>query len=71
MLNDERESPADRPAGYRRSSYASRHRCQLSQTPALHANPDDVSAQIDLIGVAWLMIGEELSGAPNCGSARG
>jgi hypothetical protein len=32
------------------------------------ADPDDVSAQIDLIGVPWLMIGEEPSAAPNGGS---
>jgi hypothetical protein len=29
---------------------------------------DDVSAQIDLIGVSWLMIGEEPSAAQNGGS---
>jgi hypothetical protein len=28
-------------------------------------DPDDVSAQIDLIGLPWLMIGEEPSAAPN------
>jgi len=28
------------------------------------ADPDDVSAQVDLIGVPWLMIGEEPSGRP-------
>jgi hypothetical protein len=33
------------------------------------ADPDDVSAQIDLIGVPWLMIGEEPSAAPNDGSS--
>jgi hypothetical protein len=33
------------------------------------ADPDDVSAQIDLIGVPWLMIGEEPSAAPNHGSS--
>ena len=32
---------------------------------------DDVSAQIDLIGVSWLMIGEEPSAAQNGGTARG
>ena len=35
----------------------------------LSADPDDVSAQIDLIGVPWLMIGEEPSAAPNDGSS--
>jgi len=34
------------------------------------ADPDDASAQIDLIGVPWLMISEEPSAAPNGGSAR-
>jgi hypothetical protein len=34
------------------------------------ADPDDVSAQIDLIGVPWLMIGEEPSAASIGGSAR-
>jgi hypothetical protein len=32
------------------------------------ADPDGVSAQIDLIGVPCLMIGEEPSSAPNGGS---
>jgi hypothetical protein len=35
-----------------------------------HADPDDITAQIDPIGVPWLMIGEEPSAAPNGGSAR-
>jgi hypothetical protein len=35
------------------------------------ADPDDISAQIDLIGVPWLMIGEEPSAAPNGGSRAG
>jgi hypothetical protein len=35
------------------------------------ADPDGVSAQIDLIGVPWLNIGFEPSAAPNGGSARG
>jgi len=39
-------------------------------THSSHADPDDVSAQIDLIGVPSLMIGEEPSAAPNGGSAR-
>jgi hypothetical protein len=34
------------------------------------ADPDDVSAQIDLLGVPRLMIGVELSAAPSGGSAR-
>jgi hypothetical protein len=34
------------------------------------ADPDDVSAQIDLIGVPWLMIGEKPSAAPNGGYSR-
>jgi hypothetical protein len=29
------------------------------------ADPDDIGAQIDLIGVPWLMIGEDASSAPN------
>ena len=32
------------------------------------ADPDDPGAQIDLIGVPWLMIGEDPSSAPNGGS---
>ena len=32
------------------------------------ADPDGVSAQIDLIGVPWLNIGFEPSAAPNGGS---
>ncbi len=39
-------------------------------TALISADPDDVSAQIDLIGVPWLMIGEEPSAAPNGGDAR-
>ena len=35
------------------------------------ATPDDVSAQIDLIRVPWLMIGEEPSAAPIGGYVRG
>jgi hypothetical protein len=35
------------------------------------ADPDDASAQIDLIGVPWLMISEEPSATPNGGDARG
>jgi hypothetical protein len=35
------------------------------------ADPDGVSAQIDLIGVPWLMIGEDPSSAPNGGSGAG
>jgi hypothetical protein len=38
--------------------------------PLIGADPDDASAQIDLIGVPWLMIGEEPSAAPNGGSVR-
>ncbi len=34
----------------------------------LSADPDGVSAQIDLIGVPWLNIGFEPSAAPNGGS---
>jgi hypothetical protein len=34
------------------------------------ADLDDVSAQIGLIGVLWLMISEEPSAAPNGGFAR-
>jgi hypothetical protein len=34
------------------------------------ADPDGVSAQIDLIGVPWLNIGFEPSAAPNGGDAR-
>ncbi len=34
------------------------------------ADPDGVSAQIDLIGVPWLNIGFEPSAAPNGGNAR-
>jgi hypothetical protein len=45
----------------------------------LSADPDDASAQIDLLGVPWLMISEEPSAAPNTsfrigsseGSSRG
>jgi len=37
---------------------------------ALTGRSDDASAQIDLIGVPLLMIGEEPSAAPNAGSAR-
>jgi hypothetical protein len=32
------------------------------------ASSDDIGAQIDLIGVPWLMIGYEPSAAPNGGS---
>jgi hypothetical protein len=38
---------------------------------ALTGRSDDVSAQIDLIGVPLLMISEEPSAAPNGGLARG
>ena len=31
----------------------------------MSADPDDVSAQIDLVGVPWLVISDELSRAPN------
>jgi hypothetical protein len=34
------------------------------------ADPDDVSAQIDLIGAPWLVTGEEPSAAPIGGDAR-
>jgi hypothetical protein len=34
------------------------------------ADADDVSAQIDLIGVSWLMIGKEPSAAQNEGYLR-
>jgi hypothetical protein len=33
------------------------------------ANPHDISAQIDLIGMSWLMIREDPSAAPIGGSA--
>jgi hypothetical protein len=33
-----------------------------------HADPDDIGAQIDLIGLPWLMIGADPSSAPNGGS---
>jgi hypothetical protein len=33
-------------------------------------DPDDASAQIDLIGVPWMIISREPSAAPNGGSAR-
>ena len=36
----------------------------------ISADPDDASAQIDLLGVPWLMISEEPSAAPNGGTAR-
>jgi len=29
------------------------------------ADPDDASAQIDLIGVPWMIIGQKPSAAPN------
>jgi hypothetical protein len=35
--------------------------------PRYSADPDDASAQIDLLGVPWLMIGEEPSAASNGG----
>jgi hypothetical protein len=37
--------------------------------PGIHssADPDGASAQIDVIGVPWLMVGEEPSAAPNAG----
>jgi hypothetical protein len=35
-----------------------------------HRLPDDTTAQIDPIGVPWLMIGQELSAAPNGGYVR-
>jgi hypothetical protein len=34
------------------------------RAPSAHADPDDVNAQIDMIGVPWLMIGEDPSPAP-------
>jgi hypothetical protein len=37
---------------------------------AYQTDPDDISAQIDMIGLPWLVIGEDPSAAPN-GSARG
>jgi hypothetical protein len=39
-------------------------------THYFHADPDDITAQIDPIGVLWPIIGEELSAAPNGGSVR-
>jgi hypothetical protein len=35
------------------------------------ADPDDITAQINPIGVPWLKIGEEPLAVPNGGSARG
>jgi hypothetical protein len=35
-----------------------------------HADPDDVNAQIDLVGVPWLMIGFESSAAQSGGCLR-
>jgi hypothetical protein len=37
--------------------------------PAYQSDPDDASAQINLIGMPWLKIGEEPSAAPIGGSA--
>ena len=42
-------------------------RCNLGEATHAHANPDDITAQIDPMGVPWLMIGEELSAALNGG----
>jgi hypothetical protein len=40
----------------------------MSRTDApSSADPDGVSAQVDLINVPWLMIGEEPSAAPTRG----
>jgi hypothetical protein len=33
-------------------------------------DPDDASAQIDLIGVPWMIVSQEPSAVPNGGSAR-
>jgi hypothetical protein len=43
------------------------------RSPNFHysADPHDISAQIDLIGMPWLMIREDPSAAPIGGSARG
>jgi hypothetical protein len=37
---------------------------------AYQTDPDDASAQIGLIGVPWLVIGEQPSAAPNGGSRK-
>lgn len=34
-------------------------------------DPDDAGAQIDLIGVPWMIVSQEPSAVPNGGSARG
>jgi hypothetical protein len=44
---------------------------ELKQRRSLSADPDDISAQIDLIGVPWLMTGEEPSAAPARTSSSG
>ena len=44
----------------------SMYRCNVLYS----ADPDDVNAQINLIGVPWLMIRFESSAAQNGGSAR-
>ncbi len=46
--------------------------CMGMRSPNFHysADPHDISAQIDLIGMPWLMIREDLSAAPIGGDAR-
>jgi hypothetical protein len=41
----------------------------LFKVLAHRPDPDDASAQIDLIGVPWMIISREPSAAPNGGSA--
>jgi hypothetical protein len=47
-----------------------RRQLLTTRTELSSADLDDITAQIDPIGVPWLMIGEELSAAPNGGCAR-
>jgi hypothetical protein len=46
-----------------------RNHGRLFKVLAHRPDPDDASAQIDLIGVPWMIISREPSAAPNGGSA--
>jgi hypothetical protein len=58
------------PNGSPTAGHVSGSRSRLQPDVLNSADPDDASAQIDLMGVPWLMISEEPSAAPNGGDVR-